>query len=318
MFVLGALDSPSPGPHRQVLELPELLQPGDLLVVNNTRVLSARLQLQRGGGGRAEALLLDPGPGPVRALLRPSKRLRPGEALGVVGADGARVGLLRPLERLSDGEWRVETEPAPLALMAAAGELPLPPYLGRRAEAADQERYQTVFASAPGAVAAPTAGLHLSERVLAALAARGIGVAQLTLHVGLGTFRPLREEDLRAGRLHEERYEIPAATAEAVRACHARGGRVVAVGTTSLRALESAAGPDRAPRPGPGATDLFIREGYTLRCADGLLTNFHLPGTSLLLLVCALGGRARVLAAYREAVSLGYRFYSYGDAMLLL
>lgn len=313
LFVLGGGQ-----PHRAIVDLPGLLRPGDLLVVNNTRVLPARLTLRRRGGGAAEALLLQPGPGPVPALLRPSRRLRAGEALAVLDPAGQPAGWLTPLHREEDGTWQVRCEPEPEALMQAAGELPLPPYLERRAEAEDAVRYQTVFASEPGAVAAPTAGLHLSEAVLAALADRGVEVAPLTLHVGLGTFLPLRPEQLAAGRLHAESYTVPPGTREAVQAARARGGRVIAVGTTSLRALESAADPDRVPRAGPGRTDLFIRPGYTPRCVDGLLTNFHLPNTSLILLVCAIGGQARVEAAYREAVRLGYRFYSYGDAMLLL
>ncbi|MCB9743047.1 MAG: tRNA preQ1(34) S-adenosylmethionine ribosyltransferase-isomerase QueA [Alphaproteobacteria bacterium] len=299
--------------HLRILDLPGLLAPGDLLVVNDTRVVPARLRAQRASGGHVEALLLGVGPGPVEAMLKPARRLKAGERLGVQGG-----GHIELLERLPEGTWQVRTEPAPLELMERAGEMPLPPYLGRPAEASDRQRYQTVYAREPGAVAAPTAGLHLSPSLLEALEARGVGRAAVTLHVGIGTFRPLREEDLERGRLHEERYVVPAETARAVAETRARGGRVVAVGTTACRALEAASDAEGVLRPGSAVTDLFIREGYRFRCVDGLLTNFHLPGSSLLMLVAALAGRQRVLSAYAEAIRLGYRFYSYGDAMLLL
>ncbi len=295
--------------HRRVVELPGLLRAGDLLVVNETRVLPARLHGRRSTGGRVEVFLLGAGPGPVRALLRPGKKLRPGERLEL---DSGAVLLL---ERFEDGSWLVEASPSPGALMAAEGAMPLPPYLRREALDADRERYQTVFARVDGAVAAPTAGLHLSEEVLAELRARGVGLARITLHVGAGTFRNLRPEELQRGELHPERYEVPEETVSAIRACE---GRVIAVGTTVTRTLESACGPDGVPRAGPGVTRLFLREGDPFRCIDGLLTNFHLPASSLLILVCAFAGRERVLAAYDEAIRHGYRFYSYGDAMLLL
>ncbi len=304
--------------HRAVGELPELLAPGDLLVVNDTRVMAARLRARRTTGGAVELLLLEPGPGPVQAMVRPGRRLKPGEVLSVQRG-GAAAGEVTLLERLEGGEWRVRCAPEPAALMAAAGEVPLPPYLERAEEPGDRLRYQTVYASEPGAVAAPTAGLHLSERLLAALDRRGVGLARVTLHVGPGTFRPLRPEDLQRGELHRERWQIPAATAAADAAARVRGGRVVAVGTTATRALESAT-PEgaRVPAAGEGNTGLFIRDGYRFRCVDALLTNFHLPGSSLLMLVCAFAGRAPTMAAYREAVARSYRFYSYGDAMLLL
>lgn len=273
--------------------------------------MPARLMGRRATGGAVELLLLEPGPGPARALLRPSRKLKVGERLRV-GEGEAEL-----LRQLPGGEWLIRTRPEPAELMAVLGEMPLPPYLGRRAEPEDRVRYQTVYARHPGAVAAPTAGLHLTEPMLAALSARGVAVARVTLHVGIGTFRALRPEDLAAGRLHEERYEIPAETAEAIARCRARGGRVFAVGTTSCRALESAAEESGVPRPGAGVTGLFIREGYRFRCVDALFTNFHLPGSSLLMLVCAFGGRERVMTAYAEAIARGYRFYSYGDAMLL-
>lgn len=298
--------------HLNVSDLSGVLKPGDLLIVNDTRVMAARLRAHRSSGGAVELLLLEPGPGPVLALVRPSRKLKPGERLAV-GAGYAEL-----LEQRPGGEWLVRCDPEPEQLMEALGEMPLPPYMGRAAEAGDRSRYQTVFAREIGAVAAPTAGLHLSERLMGELSARGIDLARITLHVGIGTFRPLRPEDLVAGRLHEERFHVPQSTVDAIRACRARGGRVVAVGTTSARALESATVDSDVPRPGAGVTGLFIREGYHFRCVDALFTNFHLPGSSLLMLVCAFGGRERVMAAYAEAIARDYRFYSYGDAMLLL
>jgi S-adenosylmethionine:tRNA ribosyltransferase-isomerase len=203
--------------------------------------------------------------------------------------------------------------------MEGHGTMPLPPYLKRPAEASDRERYQTIFADQPGAVAAPTAGLHLTDRLLTDLEKKGVGLARITLHVGMGTFRPLRTADLERGELHPEWYRVPGETVEAVGRCRAAGGRVIAVGTTSVRTLEAAtpAG-SRLPEAGEGVTRLFLREGHRFRCIDGLVTNFHLPRTSLLMLVCAFGGREKVLSAYGHGVSRGYRFYSYGDAMLLL
>lgn len=238
------------------------------------------------------------------ALVRPSRRLRVGERL----ACGPGHVVLRA--RLPDGRWRVACEPDVDTLTASAGELPLPPYFGRAPTAEDEVRYQTTYARSGGALrgaAAPTAGLHLTPRIFSELAARGVQVASLTLEVGLGTFRPLGAEQIARGALHAERFDIPAETWEAVQAAK----RVIGVGTTVARALESATG------SGPGTTELFIREGYSFARVDALLTNFHLPRSSLLMLVCAFGGRARVLDAYRHAVSAEYRFYSYGDAMLL-
>ncbi len=299
--------------HGEIRELPDLLSPGDLLVVNDTRVLKARLRARRASGGRVEVLLLGRGPGPVEALLRPGRRLKEGERLQV-----GEGGEIRLCERLEGGSWRVEARPSPEALMGSAGEIPLPPYLGRDPEAEDEFRYQTVYAQVPGAVAAPTAGLHLSEALLQQMKDRGIERASITLHVGPGTFQPVRPEQLRAGELHAEWFSVPPVTVEAVRKCRERGRRVIAVGTTVARTLESATLQGRVPEAGDGVTRLFLREGHLFRCMDGLLTNFHLPGTSLLMLVCAFGGKERVLEAYREAIRRNYRFYSYGDAMLLL
>ncbi|NOY27540.1 MAG: tRNA preQ1(34) S-adenosylmethionine ribosyltransferase-isomerase QueA [Oligoflexia bacterium] len=298
-----------------VRDLPSRLEPGDLLVVNDTRVVPARLFLSRSSGGRVEALVLPgSGSGSERlAMLRPGRRLSVGEVLQVEGG----VGELRLSECLADGTWRVSIQPDPAYVMALAGHVPLPPYLRRPDEPADRDRYQTVYAGPPGAVAAPTAGLHLSRRLLAALAERGVGLAKVTLHVGPGTFRPLRAQDLSSGQLHAEAWWVSEQTAQAVVQTRSAGGRIVAVGTTATRVLESAALPGGVIAAGQGMTRLFLRPGSRFLVVDRLLTNFHLPGSSLLALVQAFGGVARLQAAYRHAVDAGYRFYSYGDAMFL-
>ncbi len=303
----------------RVLDLPAWLGAGDLLIVNDTRVLEARVAARRASGGAVEVLLLGADAARVPAMVRPARRLKAGERLVVVGPDGSpRPGLSLALDgRTEDGGWWVRPEPDPATVMHAAGVVPLPPYLRRAAEALDAERYQTVFAGPAGAVAAPTAGLHLTPRLLAALEARGVETARVTLHVGPGTFRNLRPEDLDAGRLHTERLVIPEETALAVERARARGGRVVAVGTTATRTLEARATAGGGVTAGEGSTDLFIRPGYRFQVVDALLTNLHLPGSSLLMLVAAFAGRERVLAAYRHAVASRYRFFSYGDAMLI-
>jgi len=301
--------------HAGVRDLPGWLRPGDLLIVNATRVLPARLRGHKATGGAAETLLLaaEAGePGAYRALVRCAGRLRPGLAFRFGEGLDAEIGAL-----LEDGEVRLCF--APDADPYAHGEMPLPPYIERPArEPRDEERYQTVFAREPGAVAAPTAGLHLSPALLAALDARGVERAELVLHVGAGTFRPIGERELREGRLHPERYSLPAATVAAIARTRARGGRVVAVGTTVTRVLESCARDDGTLTPGVGETRLFLRPGAAFRVVDALLTNFHLPRSSLLMLVAAFCGRERTLAAYATAVSEGYRFFSYGDAMLIV
>jgi S-adenosylmethionine:tRNA ribosyltransferase-isomerase len=302
--------------HGAIRDLPALLAPGDLLVVNATRVLPARLRGHKDSGGAAQALLLGPGSAPdhYRALLRTGGRHRAGLKLCFRGAGQA---LDAELVRLGD-DGEVELAFAAGADPYAVGETPLPPYIRRTApQPGDAERYQTVFARVPGAVAAPTAGLHLSAALLAALAERGVARSELVLHVGPGTFRPLDDASLRGRRLHAEAYTLPPATATAIDAARARGGRVVAVGTTSARVLESCARQDGGVAPGAGETQLFLAPGDRFRVVDALLTNFHLPRSSLLLLVAAFAGREPVLAAYREAIARGYRFYSYGDAMLL-
>ncbi|MCB9778352.1 MAG: tRNA preQ1(34) S-adenosylmethionine ribosyltransferase-isomerase QueA [Alphaproteobacteria bacterium] len=298
---------------RAVVALPDLLQPGDLLVVNDTRVVPARLFATRASGGRVEVLLLPTTEvdGSMEALVRPGRRLKEGESLSLEG------GAIDLVQRLADGSWQVRPRPSAAALMAAAGHMPLPPYLGRDDDADDWIRYQTVYAGPPGAVAAPTAGLHLSHEVLARLEARGIRRASVTLHVGPGTFRPLSPEDVAAGRLHREPWTVPAATAAEVARTRAEGGRVVAVGTTSTRVLEASAVQTGEVTAGTGTTDLFIRPGRPFAVVDRLLTNLHLPGSSLLALVQAFAGVARTADAYAHAVAARYRFYSYGDAMLL-
>lgn len=305
---------------RQIKDLPGCLHSGDVLVVNDTRVLAARLSARRGTGGAVEVLLLSAAPdsaGAVPAMVRPGRRLKPGELL-TIEQDGAVVpGLkVRLVGRSNDGAWSVVPLPDPEAVMAQAGALPIPPYFRRRFQATDAERYQTIFAGAPGAVAAPTAGLHLTKSLLADLSERGVEVVRITLHVGPGTFRNLRAADLDAGQLHHERYAISTAAAACINSARQAGRRIVAVGTTSTRALESSL-TDGAVQPGEGSTRLFIQPGYRFGVVDALLTNFHLPRSSLLMLACAFGGSDRVLAAYRHAISAGYRFYSYGDAMLL-
>ena len=302
--------------HDAIAGLAAWLRPGDLLVRNATRVLPARLRGTRAGGGAAEALLLGPATlrGAWRALVRGSARLRVGAKLRF--AAGAVVRAAEVAEKRAGGE--VVLAFAPGEDPYAVGEAPLPPYIRREAPRGDDAlRYQTLFARVPGSVAAPTAGLHLSEHGLAALAARGVACADVVLHVGPGTFRPLRDEDLRRGRLHAEPYELPEATAAAIAAARLRGGRIVALGTTVARVLETRARDNGCVDPGRGETELLLAPGARFRAVDALLTNFHLPRSSLLLLVAAFVGRERVLTAYAEAVRAGYRFYSYGDAMLI-
>ncbi len=304
--------------HASVRELARWLAPGDLLVLNATRVVPARLRGRKASGGAAEALLLGAlpdAPGRYRALVRARGRLRVGQKFsfgrGPAPLDAELVA------QAADGE--VVLAFAPDARPYAQGETPLPPYIRRDApEAADAERYQTAFARVDGSVAAPTAGLHLSAHLLRRLARRGVERAELLLHIGPGTFRPLREGDLRSGRLHPEAFELPDGVASAVARTRARGGRVVAVGTSAARVLETRAQADGSVRAGSGETQLFLKPGDAFRATDALLTNFHLPRSSLLLLAAAFAGRERLLSAYAEAIRAGYRFYSYGDAMLIL
>ena len=318
--------------HRTIADLPSLLQPGDLLVVNDTRVFPARLLGRREpSGGGVECLLVTrvSAAGPAEetweALMHPGQKLKPGarvrferdEAAGSVVLHGevlARHFHGRRSVRL----WTDDGTPVERAV-DAIGHVPLPPYIKRADRAEDRERYQTVFARVRGSVAAPTAGLHLTPALLSALGERGIETARLTLHVGYGTFQPVRVERVEDHRLEAERYEVSADTAAAVNAALDQGRRVVAVGTTTTRTLEAVARAHGGRLlAGSGATDLFISPGFHFQAVGGLLTNFHLPCSSLLMLVSAFGGRERVLEAYGEAVARGYRFYSYGDAMLVI
>ena len=307
---------------RTVADWPELLQPGDLLVLNDTRVLKARLRARRASGGMAEVLVLEPHhSGCWACLVKPGRRIRTGDRLQLLGAGAAG---LSPIDVEVAGNHPASggrllrfpcREPAAMEqLLNRYGEMPLPPYI--RGGCGDGSRYQTTFARRPGAVAAPTAGLHLSVELRQQLEAAGILTAFVTLHVGLGTFRPLQQDDLRQVKLHQEQVEIGADTVRAVQRAQAAGGRVVAVGTTSCRAIEGVAsqnGGQLVPYGGP--VDLCMAPGYRLKVVEGLLTNFHLPRSSLLLLVSALIGRRRLLDLYHEALSSGYRFYSFGDAM---
>ncbi len=304
--------------HLRFSDLPDLLSPGDLLVLNDTRVIPARLVGRKETGGRCELLLLAPLGDAAgdrwRAMGQASKPLRAGSRLSFGGLS-ARIESAE-----GEGFFAVRFDrggPALLEALEREGRVPLPPYIRREPTAADRERYQTILAREPGSAAAPTAGLHFTERLLARLDERGIGCATVTLHVGPGTFLPVRAENLAGHRLHAERYHVSAGAARAVAACRDRGGRLVAVGTTTVRTLESAYD-GLGVRPGWGETELFIRPGYRFGVADALVTNFHLPRSSLLMLASAFAGLERVLAAYREAVSLEYRFYSYGDAMVIL
>jgi S-adenosylmethionine:tRNA ribosyltransferase-isomerase len=314
---LLVLERAQPGlRHARLRDLPDLLRPGDLLVRNATQVLPARLRGRKPTGGATQALLLGPvagWPGRHRALLR-----RPAAAGSKLrfGPPGAEVDA-ELVERGEDGVCVLAFPPG--ADPYAIGEPPLPPYIRRdAARPEDAERYQTVYARVPGSVAAPTAGLHLSPALLARIAERGVQTADLVLEIGPGTFQNPSHEQLASGLLHAERFQLPDQTAAAIADARARGARVVAVGTTSARVLEACARPGREVEPRSGATRLFLRPGSRFQVVDALLTNFHLPRSSLLMLVAAFAGRERVLAAYAEAVRAGYRFYSYGDAMLLL
>jgi S-adenosylmethionine:tRNA ribosyltransferase-isomerase len=310
--------------HRAFSDLPELLHPGDLLVTNRSRVFPARLLGRREGGGDAEILLVRRREADVwDALVRPGRRLRVGAEIEV--APGFRVRMEHP-EAPAGGppgtplrRVRLLLEALdPDAALERHGHVPLPPYIRRPDVPEDRERYQTVFAREAGSVAAPTAGLHFTPELLGRLQARGVERAEVVLHVGPGTFRPVEVEDVRQHRVDPERFSIPPETAATVDRARADGRRVVAVGTTTTRVLESALDETGRVRPGDGETDLVIVPGFRFRATGALVTNFHLPRSSLLLLVSAFAGRERVLAGYAEAVRLRYRFYSYGDAMLVV
>jgi len=295
-------------------EIVDLIPPGDLLVVNSTRVRHARLRGTRPSGGPAEVLLIHPAPDNTWiAMGSPGSAMKPGKRI-TLSADAA----IETLAVNDDGTRRVRFIGMPAAAaIARFGQLPLPPYITREPTSDDEARYQTVYAEREGSVAAPTAGLHFTSTLLDALQGRGVAITSLDLEVGPGTFRPMEGDDVSAHPMHAEQYEIPAATAAAIAACRARGGRVWAVGTTVVRALESAANDDGTVRAGSGETRLLITPGFRFRVVNRLLTNFHLPRTTLLMLVAAFAGHDLMMTAYRHAVAAGYRFYSYGDAMVI-
>ncbi len=319
--------------HLRFRELPDLMSPGDLLVVNESKVLPARLLGRKPSGAAAEILLVRPlladeGAGPDdsgalrgvgdatewEALVRPGGKLKPGRVVDV--ADDLRVEIL---DSSPGGGRRVRlvTSSSVAEALTRHGHMPLPPYIDRADDEADRERYQTVYARTPGSVAAPTAGLHFTPDLLERLARRGVARAAISLHVGVGTFRPVETDDPSEHEMHAEVYHVPDEASRAIAAARARGGRVWAVGTTVVRTLEAVATPDGHVPPGSGSTDLFIRPPYRFRVIEGLITNFHLPRSTLLMLVSAFAGRTATLEAYREAVERGYRFYSYGDAMVV-
>jgi len=319
--------------HHIFRELPELLQAGDLLVMNNTKVISARLYGRKSTGAEIEVLLLEEQQYNCwLALVKPGKRFKRGAKIIFEARElgTRRISTQSPVPSPQLTATVLETDAATggrllqfdvpegkslVQLLDVFGEVPLPPYI--TGSEADDEQYQTVYAKQPGAIAAPTAGLHFTPELLQKLCDRGINQAFVTLHVGVGTFRPVEVEDVTTHQMHEEWIEVPTATVEQIRATKAAGGRIIAVGTTAVRALEGAAQSGDL-QPFCGKTDLFIYPGYQWRVVDGLITNFHLPRSSLLMLVSALIGRQRLLNIYNEAIASGYRFYSFGDAMLIL
>ena len=307
--------------HRRFRDVASYLRPADALVINDTRVNPWRVTGRRATGGRIDGLLFEAhADGTWRALFKSHGRLIEGERLRLLD----RRLTAHLVSKTDDGAWTVRfDEPDAAGILDAHGLAPLPPYIRRTGEddsrdAADRERYQTVFAERPGAVAAPTAGLHFTPGLLQAIADSGTAVARVTLHVGLGTFQPVKTEDLSAHRMHSEEYELREESAALVNSRRRAGGRIVAVGTTSVRTLETCAAEGGTLRAGRGRTEIFIRPPYRFRAVDALITNFHLPKSTLLMLVAAFAGRERILAAYEEAKREGYRFFSYGDAMLIL
>lgn len=335
---LLVVDSPNHHRHCIFRDLPELLKPGDLLVMNNTRVIPARLYGQKPSGALVEVLLLEERQHNIwLALVKPGRRLQPGARIffqrqergdegdkrdkGDKGDKGGNYELLTATVLAADAEtggrlleFHVPSGKSVIELLDLFGQVPLPPYITN--SQADLEQYQTVYAHQPGAVAAPTAGLHFTPELLNKLQERGIKQAFVTLHVGVGTFRPVEVEDVKTHKMHAEWVEVCAETVEQIRATQAQGGRIIAVGTTTVRALEAAA--ESGLQPFCGKTNLFIHPGYQWQVVEGLITNFHLPRSSLMMLVSALIGRQRLLALYKEAIADQYRFYSFGDAMLIL
>ncbi len=301
--------------HRRFYELPELLRPGDCLILNDSRVLPARLLGQRlPGGGACEVLLLiDRGENVWECLVRPGRKLRTGARLTFGGGEltAQVVGEEADGNRLVRFEYRGIF----LEVLERLGKMPLPPYI--KEELQDRERYQTVYSKVLGSAAAPTAGLHFTPELLEQIAARGVGIGYVTLHVGLGTFRPVKEETIEAHPMHSEFCTVPPETAELINRTRVAGGRCICVGTTSCRTLESWAGEDGHMEPRAGWTNIYIYPGYRFKVMDGLITNFHLPESTLVMLVSAFAGREPVLAAYRQAVEERYRFFSFGDAMFI-
>lgn len=326
----SGLASGAPAVDRHFRDLPGLLSPGDLLVFNDTRVIKARLYGRKASGGALEALVervlpvVDPSCVEHRVLahLRVSKKPPAGSTLVFVDRAGRDAFEARVVGRggADDALFELAFPSSPFELLEAAGHVPLPPYIEHADDADDERRYQTIFARQPGAVAAPTAALHFDEGVMRALGERGVLTASLTLHVGAGTFQPVRQEDIATHTMHSEWFDLPESTVAAIQSCRARGGRVVAVGTTTLRALESAArevAPGEPPVAGARDTAIFIRPGFDFRVVDRLVTNFHLPRSTLMMLVSAFAGHSAVMGLYRHAVAQRYRFFSYGDSMLL-
>jgi S-adenosylmethionine:tRNA ribosyltransferase-isomerase len=303
--------------HRGFADIVDLFAPGDVMVLNETRVFPARLLGRRGGGGEAEVLLLHPavdGDGWI-ALVRPGAKLKPGRVVEISEHLSVEI-----VEVLPSGERRVRlvTDLPPEDAIERHGSIPLPPYVRRAATADDLERYQTVYARERGSVAAPTAGLHFTAELLERIAERGVDTARLVLHVGVGTFRPVEEDDPARHPMHREWYSVPDEAADRINRARAQGGAIWAVGTTTVRTLETAADASGVVHPGSGWTDIFIRPPYRYRAVDRLVTNFHLPRSTLLMLVAALAGYETTMRAYEAAVSEGYRFYSYGDAMAVV
>lgn len=301
--------------HRQFFELPDFLRSGDCLVLNDTRVLPARLLGQKTSGAAVEFLLLKAvGFNTWQTLVRPGNKCRPGAEF--IFGDGRLRAVVESVAEEGTRIVRFTCREPFEQVLEELGHMPLPPYITETLQ--DRERYQTVYSKATGSAAAPTAGLHFTEALMDRLRQKGVDIQTLTLHVGLGTFRPVKAERITDHVMHSEFYSVDPATAAAINACKERGGRVISVGTTSTRTLETLGDEHGRIRSGSGWTDIFIYPGYQYRVVDGLITNFHLPESTLIMLVCALGGQDRVMAAYREAVEKEYRFFSFGDSMLVL
>jgi S-adenosylmethionine:tRNA ribosyltransferase-isomerase len=300
--------------HRHFYDLKDYLHPGDCLVLNDSRVIPARLFGTRTTGGAVEVVLLkDLGDNRWECLSRPGKKMRPGTSVSF--GQGELTAQVEDVVEGGNRILRFSYEGIFLEILEKLGRMPLPPYIKQQLD--DPERYQTVYAREPGSAAAPTAGLHFTTELLEDIRAMGVDVEFVTLHVGLGTFRPVQVEDVENHEMHSEFCTVPEKTAQAIAKAKANGGRVIAVGTTSCRTLESFAKPDGTVEPSSGWTNIFIYPGYTFKCIDALVTNFHLPGSTLVMLVSALAGKEHIMTAYQEAVNQRYRFFSFGDAMFI-